>query len=193
MLAQIQGKQLGFESESDYESFIANQLIPAAQQIIDNFVGHNFQLNTNVVLKLDGRGKRILMIPPPYLPIISVSSVQIDGVEIVSGIKVFETYLASDTRYFTENQARHQNVQVTLTHGYAAVPQDVSFVAAQLVANMISDMVRRRLMPDTISKAMQTNAETVIIGGMGKSASVFTAELKAMLNNYTYTRMDVTG
>jgi hypothetical protein len=73
------------------------------------------------------------------------------------------------------------------------VPQDVSFVAAQLVANMISDMVRRRLMPDTISKAMQTNAETVIIGGMGKSASVFTAELKAMLNNYTYTRMDVTG
>ena len=54
-------------------------------------------------------------------------------------------------------------------------------------------MIRRRLMPDTIAKAMQVNAETVVIGGMGKSTIVFTPDLKDMLLPYMYTRMDVTG
>ena len=191
-LSQVVFAQLGFADKASLDLFLSGTLIPQVQKIVDNYVQHNFLSNSGTI-KLDGRGKRILMIPPPYLPIMSVSSVQIDGVEVVSGIKVFETYLGSDTRYFVENQARHQNVQITLTYGYTSVPADVAYVTAQITANLLADMVKRKLMPDTVARAMQVNAETVIIGGMGKRSDIFPADLKEMLLAYMYTRMDVTG
>jgi hypothetical protein len=191
-LSQVSFAQLGFVDKASLDAFLTDTIIPAAQKLVEGYVQHNFQNNAGTI-KLDGRGKRIPMIPPPYLPVMSVSSVQIDGIEVVGSIKIFETYLASDGRYFTENQARHQNVQITLTYGYTAVPDDVAYVTAQICANMLADMVRRKMMPDTVAKAMQVNAETVIISGMGKRSDIFTAELKEALTPYMYTRMDVTG
>ena len=132
------------------------------------------------------------MIHPPYVPVLAVSSVQINGVEAVGNIKSYDTYLAYEGGAFTEDYSTRKNVQVTLTYGYAAVPSDIQYATAQVTANMLADMVRRKLLPETVAKAMQAQADTVVITGMSKSALILTSELRDLLDNYRFSRMDVT-
>jgi hypothetical protein len=189
-LSQIGFNQLGFADDTTFGTFLQGTLIPAAQRVIDRYVAHNFQNNSGTVL-LDGNGKDVLLIPPPYLPVLDVDSVKVDGAS-VSRIKYYDTYIAYDGGRFTENNSNHKNVEVVLDYGYSSVPEDVALVCAQLTSNMLADMLRRRLMPDVVAGAMQSNSETVIISGIGKSIQVFTPELRDVLDMYRYSHMDVT-
>ena len=190
--SQIAYGQLGFSGTAAYGSFLSGTLIPAAQKIIDNYVDHNFQSNIGTLL-LDGNGKRVLIIHPPYVPVLSAGTVKVNDVNVTSNIKTYSTYLAYEGGVFTEDASNRQNVQVTLAYGYDEVPSDVQYVAAQIAANILADMLRRKLMPDTVAKAMQSNAETVIVTGMAKNAVIMaTSELRGILDGYRFSRLDVT-
>ena len=188
--SQIAWDQLGFAGTANFAAFTSGTLIPMAQQIVDSYVDHNFLSNLGTVT-LDGNGKRILMMPPPYLPMINAGTVKIGGAA-VSGIKTYQTYLAYESGTFSEDSASRQNVEATVEYGYGAVPSDVQYVAAQVAANILADMLRRKLMPDTVARAMQSNSDTVVITGMAKNANVLTSELRMILDKYRFSRMDVT-
>ena len=190
-LAQILYSQLEYADDTAYESALSTLFIPMAQKIIDIYVGHDFQSNSGTLL-LDGNGKSALMIHPPYVPVLAASSVTINGSEVVSSIKTYDTFIAYEGGVFTEDAGNLQNIQVTLTYGYAAVPADVQYVCAQITANILADMLRRKLMPDTVARAMQSNADTVVVTGMSKNATILTSELRDALDKYRYSTLDVT-
>ncbi len=191
-LSQIAYTQLGYADNAAFENALTTLFIPMAQQIIDSYVDHNFLSNTATALLLDGSGKRVLMIQPPYVPVLTVSEVLINGVNVTANIKAYETYLAYQGGVFTEDYSSRKNVSLTFTYGYAAVPSDVRFVCAQITANILADMLRRKLMPDTVARAMQSNSDTVIISGMTKSTVILTPELQSVLDKYRFSCLDVT-
>ena len=58
-------------------------------------------------------------------------------------------------------------------------------------------MIRRKLLPETVARAMQTSTSqgregNLIITGMAKNATILTPELCSLLDNYRYSHMDVT-
>lgn len=189
-LSQIKYTQFEMASDSDYDGFIQDRLIPSAMKIIDGYAGHNFQNNLSSTITVDGSGKRIQLLPPPYIPAISVSAVTIGGVNVTSSIKVFPTYLAYENGFFYKSPSLYKNVSITLQHGYTQVPDDVEYCCAQLVANMLKEALKSKLTPASISKGMQSGAESVIVTGY-KNAFVFTEEIKGILDQYRYSYLEV--
>jgi len=185
--SQVTYKQLDFDTEGDYEGFIQNVLIPAAEKVIDSYCHHDFNNNVGGTVTLDGNGKQKLVIPPPYVPVISVSSVTVDGTDVTSDIKSYSTYIAYDGGSFTED---YQNVVVVLNYGYASVPTDVELACAEYVANMLLELVRRKMIPDLIAQDLTREG-----GGatsLFRSSKVFTKEIKETLNKYVYSSVGVT-
>jgi len=184
-LSQIEHTQLELDTDGDYESFIKEVIIPPAQKIVDGYCNHNFNNNSGTVT-LDGNGKGVLTIPPPYVPIISAGTVTVDDSDVTSNIKTYDTYLAYDGGTFTEDE---QNVVITLSYGYSSVPADVEYVTAQLCANMLAELVRKKMLPDTVAQVLNAAAGS---GAMFSSPRVFTKELKEMLNPYRISSFYVT-
>jgi hypothetical protein len=188
--AQVNYEQLGFDKESDYTGHLQETLIPAAQEQIDNFVGHNFLHNTGGTILLDSNGLDFLMIPPPYIPVLDITSVHLDNVEITSSIKFYPSYIAYPGGIFTKSSTSMQNVQVVLDYGYEEVPKDIMYVCMRLCANRVIDLVRRRMLPNQIAAAMQQ--EYLSMRGVLNAPELFTDELKEMLRPHIYSRMEVT-
>jgi hypothetical protein len=178
-LSQVIFEQLSFDTDSDYEAFIQDRLIPASMKVIDNYCNHNFQNNSGTIT-VDGNGKSVLPIHNPYLPIITVSSVKIDNSTVTTNIKTYETYIAYDGGTFTED---YQNVTITLTYGYATVPADIEYACAQHVANMLVELVRRKVLPDKVASSFDVASQT---------PNVFTDDIKKILDKYKYVDVDVT-
>lgn len=187
--AQVKHTQLDFDTDSDYVGHIQNTLIPMAQKIIDNFVGHNFENNSGT-LNLDGSGQNILMIPPPNVPVTAITSVEIDDVDVTSSIKFYDSYIAIEGGTFTKNESNLQNVEIVLTYGYSEVPADVKYICARLVANHLIERVRKKMMPDLIAQTLQADSGTGLTVSM-RGHKVFTDELKEMLRPYVFSFMDV--
>jgi hypothetical protein len=189
--SQVQYKQLGLSDDSALDTLLENYVLPAAQKIIDNYVGHNFQNNSGTV-KLDGNGKEVIMIPPPYLPTLSLTSVTVDDVNVTSSIKRYPTYLALDGGNFTETNSDHQNVEVVLSYGYAAVPEDIGFACAEVAARQLTELVRRKLAPDVIARMMMKDDDMANLSSVGRFSRILSPEIKEVLDKYRYSTMDVT-
>lgn len=190
-LSQIKETQLEYASEAAFENALTTLFIPFAMKIVDNYCGHNFQSNTGT-LTLDGNGRRVLMIPPPYLPVLAAGTVLMGGVNITSNVTAYDTYIAYQGGVFTEDASSRRNISATLSYGYTAIPTDIQYATAQVTANILADMIRRKLMPETVAKAMQAQADTVIFSGMSKSVIILTNELRDLLDGYRFSCMDVT-
>lgn len=190
-LSQIVYTQFEYASKTLYETDLSTLFIPMAQKIIDSYVDHNFLSNTVTALLMDGSGGNILMISPPYVPILTLTSVTLGGVNITSNLKAYDSYIAYQGGVFTKDNSSRQNVSATFTYGYASVPADVRYACAQIVCNILADMLRRKMMPDTVSRALQSNSDTVIVSGMAKNANILTPEICSILDQYRYSRMDV--
>lgn len=161
-------------------------MIPAAMKRIDAYCNHNFQSNSGT-LNLDGNNKDVLIIPPPYVPVISVSSVTVDNtVATASDIKTYDTHIAYDNSSFRKD---YQNVQVVLNYGYTEVPADLEYACAQLVANALIDLVRRKILPQMVAQVMQAEGGNASL--LFASPYVFTADIKEILNKYRYSSMGV--
>jgi len=48
--------QLGFASDAEYGNWISGTLIPKAKDLIDSYVGHDFEITGGTII-LDGSGK----------------------------------------------------------------------------------------------------------------------------------------
>jgi len=186
VLAQVKYTQLDFASDALYGSFIAGTLIPQAQKIMDTYVNHGFGSYSSTFL-LDGNSKKTLVMPPKYCPLIDVTTVILDGVDVTSNIKTYSNYLKYDDGIFTADE---QKVEVTASYGYTSVPSDVEYVCGALCAGALREMVRSKRVPDLIVGLMEAEGATVLGAIMG-NPRIFTKELKELLDKYVFYQYEV--
>jgi len=191
-ISQVEYQQLGFSTDAAFGTWLQGTLIPAAEKAIDSYCNHPFgtsamgyQIGT---FTLDGSSKELLLLPPKYCPMIGISAGSIDSVAIspITDIKVYDQHLIYENGIFTHG---HKNVALSGSYGYATLPDDVSYVCAQLCANILLDMVRRKMAPDLFASAMA--------GGEGGFSSlfampnIFQPQLKSMLDKYRITWLEI--
>ncbi len=179
MLAQVEFNQLGFNSNGDFEDFIQHNLIPQADKRIDSFCNHSFGTPTIGTWSLDGTGNSVLFMPTERCPVIGISAGSINSSAVtVSSIKVHDQYLQLDGGVWSEGK---KNVTLAGSYGYASFPNDVGWVSAQICANILLDMVRKKVLPDLI----QREEGGVII----TSTKSFNKEIQETLEPYVFTEV----
>jgi hypothetical protein len=185
-LAQLVYRQLTFADDTAYDSFLNLTLIPAAMKIIDTYSGHNF-LNNSGTITIDGLGKNTVFVKPQYSPLISLSSVTVDGVaKVVGDFKIYDDFVVYDNGIFTKDT---QNVIMVATYGYTSVPSDVSFTCASMCAGVLREMLRSKMVPDLITPVLEAGGGAV--GALLASPRVFTSEMKSLLNKYATVQVGV--
>jgi len=212
MFSQINYKQVHFDSDADYRGWIQGTLIPKAQDMVDNYVGHNFYENRGTI-RLDGSGKEVEHISPHGLtvfsnqrvtdttgtprpsmllplPLIAVTGVTIDDVaQTATDFQVYETYVAYHNNTFNSGR---QNVDIIGTWGYGTYPHDIQYVTAQLCSNALREMIRSEMMPDLITPILETGQGSV--GGLSslfRSPRVLTKNEKDILDKYRLYSIEV--
>jgi len=186
ILSQIKYSQLDFSDDTEYNNFLNGTLIPKACKIIDTFCNHNFNHNYGT-MTLDGTGKKTVIIPPQYCPLITVTSATLNSTDITSSIKTYDTYIVYDGGIFTKDE---QNLTVKGTYGYSSVPEDIQYVTAELCAGALRHMVRSKMMPDMIAPTLEEGSGR-LFGAIMASPKVFTSEVKDMLTKYCYYQVSV--
>jgi hypothetical protein len=191
-LAQVSHTQLDMEDEIEFDSFITDHLIPQCERFIDNWVCRQggrdgtvryFNLTTDT-FTLDGNGKSVLFVPPRFAPLRSVGTLTIDGGAITaSDIAVgnYGQYIEYDGGIFTSGE---MNISVTGSYGYANVPADISYIAGQLCANVLLDMVRRRIAPQYFISWLQGRGQSIEIRTLFAQPVMLNFDFKRLLNNY---------
>jgi len=206
-IARITYDQIGFATDATYTTFLTDELIPHAQDLIDNHVGHDFLL-TSGTIRLDGSGKEAqhvnrfgLVITaggtsyPQLLPLplISVTGVTVDNVALTAGaFQVYKTYLTYEDNYFERGR---QNVDIAATWGYGTVsgdvPDDIKYIAGQVCANALRNMLKRWIAPQEITRIIMGGRSGGGMRGFYAEDIELTDGLKARLDRYRFTDVGV--
>lgn len=195
--AAITWDQLSFANDAAYETFITDILIPKVEELIDDYVGHDFNDHNTGTLTLDGSGKEWLSINrvglvdgvPPHLlplPLISVTSIVVDsGADISANCQVYDSYLRYYNNVFCSGR---QNVVVVARYGYTSVPNSVQYVTDQVCANVLRGILKRWLAPNIITKAVMASGRLTTYYAEDLE---LTPNLKAMLDRFRYSDIAV--
>ena len=203
--AQVKHPQVGFENESDYDSFLNDVLIPKAMDMVDQYCRHNFQDNVGTIY-VDGRCRETVHVtssgivtrwPDGYpefpiglmpVPLMEVTALTIDDVaQDLTGFRTYNTHVAY--RYGGAFNEGRQNIVIAARFGYGTVPHDVQYVTAQICTHAIADMVRMRKMSDLVTPVLEGGGN---LNMLFRSPSVFTANEKAILDKYRYHAGEIT-
>jgi len=188
-------QQLGFAAEATFNAWLEGTLIPKAQDMIDNYVGHNFRENSGTI-DLDGNGKEALSVTrighvnalPDRLmpvPLLSVTSVTIDsGTNIAANIDWYDGFIAYDCGHFC---AGRQNIRIVGTWGYTSVPHDIQYVTAAICINTLREAIRTRMVPDLVTTIMEGSGA---IGAIMQSPKVITANETGILERYRFREIE---
>lgn len=183
----------GVLNPATLNNYVQGTLIPSAERMIDDFVGRregtlrHFNAHGSLSWLLDGSGKTAIFFPPRYCPPIYIGNVNIDGASTGASsptqIKMHEQYVDYDNSRFRKG---HLNIEFFGTYGYIYVPKDIEYMTAQLCANVLNDVVRRRASDGAVSTDFATIA-TSLFG----SPQVFTDEMRKRLKTYRIKWVDV--
>ncbi len=107
---------------------LITRLIPSASSLVQNFCSRIFPITSYSGLLMDGSGSDTLVLPD--YPIISVSSLTVDGVSIPAASSMQSTgYVSDDKAIFLASGQRirrgRRNVQVSFQAGYRQTVQAV--------------------------------------------------------------------
>ena len=194
LISQVTYEQLnGFASAAALDTFITNDLIFQAERIIDDFVGRregtlrHFNPHGSVSWYLDGSGKSTVWTPPKYSPTLKVYNVHINGASMgwssPANIKIYDQYLTVPGARFRKGDL---NVQIYGTYGYLLIPHDIEYMATQMCANILLDMVRRR----QAGGATSTDFATMTTSLFG-SPAIFTDDMRMRLKSYRIKWLDI--
>lgn len=197
-LCQVEFDQTNFKTlgEAGWNGFIGGTLIPAAERFIDTFCNHAFGTPSLGTWRLDGNGKDFLPMPPERQPLIGIGAGSVGAAGItVTDLKISNSFIQYDGGNFSTGK---KNVVLYGSYGYldrngaAIVPPDVGFVCAQLCANVINDMVRRRKTPDLYMAVMQSpTAADIKFRSIFNAPHILPSPLQEVLENYRITWQDV--
>jgi len=193
--------QLGFASDAEYGNWILGTLIPKAKDLIDSYVGHDFEITGGTII-LDGSGKETLHINrrglvnpvvvagttyglrPPHLlpvPLINITYVAIDSVSrTVTDFQCYDAFVTYEDNCF---ECGRQNVEIRGTWGYGTYPNDVRNVAMGICSNVLRGMLKRYLAPDIITRAIMTKGALTAYYAEDLE---LTPDLKMILDRYRF-------
>lgn len=181
-----------FISRDDLSDYMAQDLsasdvagiaINAACEAIRSFTGRQLNYVADDVVLLDGSGTNTLLLPE--WPVIGDPVVEVDGTATTDFVVQTSRLVRNDWGYWAPGVS---NVEVTYSHGYAAVegdvvpvtgpsrmPDDIRMVALELSAGLMSVAETR----------FHTVSPRDSVGGSqpveGPGPAILTAEQKAML------------
>lgn len=184
-LAQIEPEDLGYEVEADYDAFL-DSLIVGVEHYVNGycrvpdgffddsgleFSGVLFDYSRNIQL--------------PYYPVLSISNISVntagygqtadwstlDSTDYILDSDRGIIYLVSGDR----PAVKEQSVKITYTAGYSSTPEAITYVTAQVAANVLHSLLQRKISP-----TMRVGEWTVKM----VVPECFTTELKSILVSF---------
>jgi hypothetical protein len=138
---------------------------------IEAAAGRDFFLHSDETAVLDGSGTRVLLLAPIGLtPVVSVTSVCVDGRELADGDWLFypdeaAIVLAASSSLGRRFPEGSQNVEVRLDWGYENTPSDVAAAQAKLAA---AELLAKHTGEQGGVEALSLGDYTVRYGGDGR-------------------------
>ena len=151
--AGIASADLGLADEAALASLIAD-LIEQASDVVDTYCGRDFALHEDVAERYDGTGRDRLMLRGR--PVISVTSVEVDGVPLADG----DEYVVLEGPGILERvdgtpwRRGRRNVVVSYSHGYATPPGAIVGVVEDLAAGALGHAARNHATKGASSMSM---------------------------------------
>lgn len=139
--AQVQYGDLGFTSQTEFDNWIQNTLIPAAESYVDLYTGRTFSQAT-VTEYYDGNGKNYLLLSK--YPVTNISSIKVSGSTIDPNDYTWNRsgLVKLKSKTFPKGVG---NIEVTYTYGYATVPAVIDDVTARIAARILQIMVQNKM------------------------------------------------
>lgn len=186
---QIAHSQLKGFDEASFLQYIQNKIIPEAEGFIDSFCGHGFGTPSLGTLRLDGNGKSVLFLPRSFHPAIGFTTATVDGVDVSSNLKTYDRYIKLTSGNFTKGE---QNVVLYGSYGYLnglgtpIIPPAIQGVCAELCANVITQLHRRRMLPDIMLNMIEKQPQSsgANFQSLFSSPKILTPDLQEILAEY---------
>jgi len=166
-----------FADETAFDNWLTNTVIPEAEKLINDYCRRpDFSEHANEVEYFDGDGFRSFLVLSNK-PVISVSKLEFQKTEGTWDEKSSSYYRVHGDRvvYRTALPEGFQNIRVTYSWGFAEVPLDVSYVAAEMAARFVQKRVVYKMGP--LVRVEDFRVELA-------NPDVFTDDLKATLDQY---------
>ena len=133
---------------------LIDHLAVQASDSVDLYCGRDFGLHEDVVERYDGTGRDRLMLRGR--PIVSVASVEVDGVALTEGIEyeVHEGPGILERIDGTSWRRGRRNVVVSYSHGYTTPPGAIVSIVEDLVVGALTHAARNRAVKGASSMSM---------------------------------------
>lgn len=147
---------LSIESTNTNNDTLLTSLISSASSWVENWVNRTLS-STSYTERYNGTGNYSMMVK--NYPITAISSLTVNGaiVSASDGVSVGYVYDNNQIIFIGNKIAKGiQNVAITYTAGYAAIPQDIKQVVIELVGYKFKEMNRIGLESKTIAGEVTT-------------------------------------
>lgn len=165
-----------FADEAALDAWLSGTVIPEAEKIInDHCLRLDFATHENETELVSGDGFRDFILLSKR-PVTAVSKVELKGNGSWVQQSTSDYYVTGDRIQFRVVLVKgFQNIRVTYNWGFAAVPGDVSYCAAETVARFLQKRVAYKMGP--LVRVGDYRVEL-------SNPDVFTADLKEALEHY---------
>ena len=198
---------MGFCSVDDINAFLGTEILPGDAQallaieeataVIKNYCNQEIEQVSDETILLDGTGSTKLFLPE--LPVVSITSVEVDGVLLDPNYYALAENGVLWRKYGTWTLGA-RNIEIVYTHGYTIIPEDVRGVCYRSAARLFQAQLKAAkvdLVGDV--KSISVGDYSISFGSEGGTAgesqgSVSAARTllmseKDVLNKYRYKRL----
>ena len=149
----ITPEDLALADEAALAALIGHLAVQASDDV-DTYCGRDFGLHEDVAERYDGTGRDRLMLRGR--PIVSVASVEVDGVALTEGIEyeVLEGPGILERIDGTPWRRGRRNVSVVYSHGYVSPPGAIVSIVEDLVVGALTHAARNRATKGASSMSM---------------------------------------
>ena len=198
---------MGFCSIDDINTFLGTTILPddaqallaidEATAVIQNYCNQKIEQVSDDTIQLDGTGSTKLFLPE--LPVVSITSVEVDGVLLDP------TYYALAEngvlwRKYGVWTVGARNIEIAYTHGYSAIPDDLRGVCYRSAARLYQAQMKAGKV-DFVGdvKSVSVGDYSISFGGGSGAAGEGQGDVSAartllmsekdILNRYRYKRI----
>jgi len=166
-----------FGSESAFDDWLTTTVIPEAEKLINDYCRRpDFSEHENEVEYFDGDGFRKFLVLSKK-PVVAVDELEFEKDDGTWDEKSSSYYRLHGDRiiYRTVLPKGFQNIRVTYSWGFAEVPFNVSYAAAEMVARFVQKRVVYKMGP--LVRVEDFRVELA-------NPDIFTDDVKATLDHY---------
>jgi hypothetical protein len=138
-----------FADEAAFDAWLSDTVIPEAEKLINEFCRRpDFYEHQSEVEYFNGDGFHNFIVAGKK-PVITVSKLEMEKGDGTWELKATSDYLVKGDRiqYKTLLPEGWQNIRVTYNWGFASIPNDVAYAAAEIVARFLQKCVAFKMGP----------------------------------------------